>query len=63
MIGLEPRRHGGGEIGRVTHELLDRASLLERDDVVGPNAVARNVDPAAVDLEVAVADELPRLGA
>src|SRR4029079_17876079 len=63
VIGLEPRRHGGGEIGRVAHELLDRASLLERDDVVGPNAVARDVDPAAVYLEVAVTNELAGLRA
>ena len=35
----------------------------ERDDVVGPDAEARDVDPAAVDEEVAVPDELPRLGA
>src|SRR6185312_15463882 len=43
--------------------LLGRAARRHRDDVVRLDLVARDVDPAAVDVEVAVADELARLRA
>src|SRR6187397_2572679 len=61
VVGLQPGRHGSGEIRRVAHELLDRAALLQRDDVRGTHAVARDVHPATVDLEVPVPHELSRL--
>ena len=44
-------------------ELLGAAPRLEHDHVVGPDLVARDVHAAAVDLEVAVADELASLRA
>ena len=62
MVGLEPWRHGRGEVGRVANDLLGRAARLEHDDVVGLDLVARDVHAPAVDLEVAVAHELPSLG-
>ena len=63
MIGLEPGRNRRGQVGRVAHDLLGGAALLQGDDVVGADLVARDVHAAAVDLEVAVADELPGLRA
>ena len=63
VIGLEPGRDGGGEVGRVADDLLGGRAGLHRDDVVGLDLVARDVDPAPVDVEVAVADELARLRA
>ena len=53
---------GRGEVGRVANDLLGRAARLEHDDVVGLDLEARDVHAPAVDLEVAVAHELPRLG-
>ncbi len=61
MVGLQPRRHGCGQVGRVAHDGLGRRTGLDRDDVVRANLVAGDVHPAAVDVEVPVADELPRL--
>src|SRR5262245_32327690 len=61
VVGLEPGRDGGREVGRVADELLDGTARLERDRVVGLHAVARDVDAAAVHAEVAVPDELARL--
>src|SRR5256714_8851 len=63
VVGLQPRRDRGGEVGRVAHDLLGRAALAKRDHGVGAHLVARDVDPAAVDLEVAVANELAGLRA
>src|SRR5436309_4730654 len=63
VVGLQPRRHRGGEIGCVPDDLLGGAALAHGDDVVGLDLVARDVHPPAVDLEVAVADELPGLRA
>ena len=40
-----------------------RRAGRDRDDVVRPHLVARDVHPPAVDVEVPVADELPRLRA
>src|SRR5919202_6180172 len=61
VVGLQPGGDGGGQVGRVPDHLLGRAAGRHRDDVVRLDLVARDVDPAAVDVEVAVADELPRL--
>src|SRR5262245_9624765 len=63
VVGLEPGRHGGGEVGCVANDLLRGAALCDRDHVVGANLVTGDVHSAAVDLEMAVAHELPRLGA
>ena len=63
VVCLEPRGDGGGEVGRVADDLLRGGAGLERDDVVGRDLVARDVHPAPVDGEVAVPDELARLGA
>src|SRR5207244_9751407 len=41
--------------------LLRRGARRDGHDVVGPHLVARDVDPPTVDLEMAVADELPGL--
>src|SRR5262249_62344214 len=50
------RPGGGGQ-----DDLPGGAARLGRDDVVGLDAEARDVDAPAVDHEVAVADKLPRL--
>src|SRR6185437_3262332 len=63
VVGLQPRGHGGDEIGRVADHLLGRRARRDGDDVVGPNLVARDVHAAAVHVEMAVADELARLRA
>src|SRR4051794_5171448 len=63
VVGLQPRSDGGGEVGCVADDLLRARPVLERDHVVGLDLVARDVDAAAVDREVAVADELARLRA
>ena len=51
------------KIEGVAHRLLRGRAGPERDDVVRANLVARDVHAAAVDLEVAVADELAGLRA
>src|SRR3954470_7253742 len=63
VVGLQPRSDGGGEVGCVAHDLLGARPVLERDHVVGLDLVARDVDAAAVDREVPVADELAGLRA
>src|SRR5512132_558319 len=63
VVGLEPGRDRGGEVGCVADDLLRGAALCDCDHVVGANQVTGDVDSAAVDLEMAVAHELPRLGA
>src|SRR5207302_697431 len=63
VVGLEPGRDGSREIGRVANHLLRGAAGCQRDDVVGTNLVARDVHAAPVHVEVAVTDELARLGA
>src|SRR3954451_1359115 len=63
VVGLEPGRHLGGELGRVADELRGAGALagLEGDDVAVADLVARDVDAAAVDGPVPVADELAGL--
>src|SRR5262249_5178733 len=61
VVRLEPRSNSSGEVGRVADRLLGGRTGLERDHVVGPHLVARDVDAAAVHGEVAVAHELPGL--
>src|SRR5581483_11903319 len=63
VVRLQPRGDRGGEVGRVADDLLRARARLQRDDVVGLDLVARDVDPAPVHREVPVADELPRLRA
>src|ERR671930_135427 len=54
-------RAGSREVCGVANDLLSRAPRRHRDDVVRLDLVARDVDPPAVDVEMAVADELARL--
>ena len=54
---------GRREVGRVPDHLLRGAAGRHRDDVVGLDLEARDVHPPAVDVEVAVADELACLSA
>src|SRR5579862_1376621 len=61
VVGLEPRGDRGGQIGCVPDDLLGGRAALQVDDVVGLDLVARDVDPAAVDQEVAVPNELAGL--
>src|SRR6266545_2234520 len=63
VVGLEPGRHGCGEVGCVADDGLGRAARRHRDHVLGLDLVARDVHAAAVDVEVAVPDELARLRA
>src|SRR4051794_12285659 len=63
VVGLEPRCDGRRQVGRVADDLLRGRAGLHRDHVVGLHLVARDVDPATVDGEVAVTDELARLRA
>ena len=63
VVGLEPRGDGRREVGRVPDHLLRGAAGRHRDDVVGLDLEARDVHPPAVDVEVAVADELAGLSA
>src|SRR6266542_1970434 len=61
VVGLEPGRDGGRQVGRVADDLSRRRARRDRDDVVGLALVARDVDPAAVHLEVPVPHELASL--
>src|SRR6188508_458693 len=63
MVRLEPGGDRGGQVRGLADERLDRAPLLQGDDVAGAHAVARDVDPASVHLEMPVTDELSRLRA
>src|SRR5207248_1533089 len=51
------------QVGGVADDLLGGAARRHRDDVVRLDLVAGDVDPAAVDVEVAVANKLARLRA
>src|SRR5918997_1004490 len=61
VVCLQPRRHCGGELGGLADDGLDRRARLHRDHVFLAQLVRGDVDPAAVDRPVAVADHLPRL--
>src|SRR5580765_6820513 len=63
VVGLEPRRHGCGEVGRVADDRLGRRAGRDRDHVVRPHLVARDVHATAVHVEVPVPHELPGLRA
>src|SRR5438067_1715794 len=63
VVGLEPRRNGRDEIGRVADHLLRRRARRHGDDVVRANLVARDVHAPPVHLEMAVAHQLARLRA
>src|SRR4051794_8377293 len=63
MVGLQPRGHLGRQLGRVANELHGTGVGLDGDDVAVAHLVAGDVDPAAVDRPVAVADQLARLAA
>src|SRR3954470_502778 len=62
VVGLKPTGDRGGEIGRIADDLPRGRGRDDGDDVLGLDLVARDVDPAAVHLEVTVPDELPGLG-
>src|SRR5260221_2600073 len=47
-------------VGCVAHDRLRGRARRDRDDVVRPHLVARDIHAAAVDVEVSVAHELPR---
>src|SRR5262245_4958533 len=64
VLGVEPRRWRAGQHVPVPLDLDHLAGLApQADDVALADAVAGDVDPAAVDLDVAVVDELAGLGA
>src|SRR5947208_3065446 len=63
VIRLQPRGDSGGQVGRVADDLLRARPGLQRDDVVGLDLVARDVDAAAVHGKVTVPHELARLRA
>src|SRR4051794_20322157 len=63
VVRLQPCGDLGDELGRVAHHGLDIRAGLERDHVVLPHLVGGDVDAAAVDRPVAVADQLARLAA
>src|SRR5918992_1599685 len=61
VVGLQPRRHCGGELGGLADDGLDRRARPHRDHVVLAQLVRGDVHPPAVDRPVAVQDHLPRL--
>src|SRR5919197_2834934 len=61
VVGLQPGRHLRGQLGRVADELDGARPGLDRDDVAVADLVAGDVDAAAVDGPVAVADQLAGL--
>src|SRR4051812_26150344 len=63
MVGLQPRGHLSGELGRVADQLDGTGVGLDGDDVAVAHLVAGDVDAAAVDRPVAVADQLAGLAA
>src|SRR5947199_4621797 len=63
VVGLQPRRDGRREIRCVADDLLRSRGRGDGDHVVRLHLVARDVHPAAVDVEVPVADELAGLRA
>src|SRR4051794_5356502 len=63
VVGLKPGRNLGRQLRRVADELHGAGLGLHGDDVPVANLVAGDVDAAAVDRPVAVADQLPRLPA
>ena len=64
VAGLEPRRHLAVERVEVVADDDHGPRLVaERDDVALADPVARDGDPPAVDVDVAVAHELAGLGA
>src|SRR5580765_5133150 len=63
VVCLEPRGDRCGQVGGVAHGLLGRGAVADRDHVVRLDLVAGDVHALAVDLEVAVANELAGLRA
>jgi len=61
VVGLQPGRHRRGEVGRRPNGFGRLARRLDRDDVVGPHLIRRDVDLLAVHAKVGMAHELPRL--
>src|SRR5436305_9550223 len=61
VIGLQPSRNRRDEFGGPADRVGGIGFGLDRDDVLGTYLVRGDVDPAAVDLPVAVGDQLPRL--
>src|SRR5205823_15101677 len=54
VVGLQPWRDRGRQVGCVADDLLGGAAVLEHDHVVTAHLVARDIHAAAVDLEVTV---------
>src|SRR3954452_23678358 len=63
VVGLKPGRHLPRELCCVADQRLGRRPRLHGDDVAVAHLVARDVDAAAVDRPVTVADHLARLPA
>jgi len=63
VVGLQPGRHSGRELGRVADHVRGPARRLDRDHVVRLHLIAGDVDAAAVHRPVAMADQLPGLAA
>lgn len=63
MLGREPGGNAADELGRLADERLDATARLEGDEVARPDPAGGAVDRAAVYLDMAVHEELPRLGA
>src|SRR3954452_9008189 len=61
VIGLQPGGNRGDEFRRPLDRFGGFRSGLDRDDVFGSYLVRGDVHPAAVDLPVAVGDQLARL--
>src|SRR5258708_11057851 len=64
-VQVEPVRHAAAarRLDARADEGVLAAGLLDRHDLAGLDLVGRDGDLASVDQHVAVADELPRLGA
>src|SRR5918992_1016569 len=61
VVGLQPGRHCGGELCGLADDALYGSVRPHRDHVVLAQLIGGDVDPAAVDRPVPVADHLPRL--
>src|SRR5829696_3157516 len=61
VVRLQPRRHGGCELGRVAHNRLHRSTRLHRDHVIWTQLVRGDVHAAAIYEPVPVEDRLAGL--
>src|SRR3954454_7065138 len=63
VVGLQPGRYSRRELCCIADHVRGRAVRLDRDHVIWLHLVAGDVDAAAVDRPVSVADQLPGLAA